>query len=178
MAAPAPPAKLTTSAPPLTLFADGKPVYGNPKPPATSGDATDDWPSPNERCINHTRLVFAKKSICPMCSTRRVDSKPKKPSGVAKMAPPPVPPRTGTGSAKTTPRGSLPPPEPKVPPRKAPPTLCPVAAVPKLGEQVQEQLRSNRPRQNHFSDEPPAPLAKSLPAVLQIGRPVTQQRIL
>jgi len=40
------------------------------------GDMPDDWQCPNTGCINHTRLVFGKRSSCPSCGTARNAKQP------------------------------------------------------------------------------------------------------
>merc|ERR1719277_727027 len=33
------------------------------------GDLRGDWQCPNTACINHTKMVFASKTMCPKCGT-------------------------------------------------------------------------------------------------------------
>lgn len=40
------------------------------------GDGENDWPCPNVECINHTRLVFGRKTSCPACHTARNAKQP------------------------------------------------------------------------------------------------------
>jgi len=40
------------------------------------GDMPDDWQCPNTNCINHTRMVFGKKTSCPSCGTARNAKQP------------------------------------------------------------------------------------------------------
>eukprot|EP00416_Gambierdiscus_australes_P009177 CAMPEP_0171125978 /NCGR_PEP_ID=MMETSP0766_2-20121228/112385_1 /TAXON_ID=439317 /ORGANISM="Gambierdiscus australes, Strain CAWD 149" /LENGTH=314 /DNA_ID=CAMNT_0011588979 /DNA_START=42 /DNA_END=986 /DNA_ORIENTATION=+ len=39
-------------------------------------DMADDWQCPNSGCINHTKLVFGKRSSCPSCGTARNAKQP------------------------------------------------------------------------------------------------------
>lgn len=40
------------------------------------GDMPDDWSCPNTDCINHTKMVFGKRSSCPSCGTARNAKQP------------------------------------------------------------------------------------------------------
>lgn len=40
------------------------------------GDMPDDWQCPNPSCLNHTKMVFAKRSSCPSCGTARNAKQP------------------------------------------------------------------------------------------------------
>lgn len=51
-------------------FGDGNDGVGSMKG-LQGGDMPDDWQCPNEACINHTKLVFGKKTSCPVCGTAR-----------------------------------------------------------------------------------------------------------
>lgn len=61
-----------------TCFGAGMPGNEQPTPERgmKGGDMPDDWSCPNEGCINHTKLVFAKRSSCPSCGTARNAKQP------------------------------------------------------------------------------------------------------
>mmetsp|Transcript_4521 Transcript_4521/g.9090 ORF Transcript_4521/g.9090 Transcript_4521/m.9090 type:complete len:313 (-) Transcript_4521:77-1015(-) len=40
------------------------------------GDMPDDWQCPNQTCINHTKMVFGKRTSCPSCGTARNATRP------------------------------------------------------------------------------------------------------
>lgn len=49
-----------------------------PKPESgmQGGDMPGDWQCPNQSCINHTKMVFGKRSACPSCGTARNAKQP------------------------------------------------------------------------------------------------------
>eukprot|EP00438_Fugacium_kawagutii_P016983 Skav202419 [mRNA] locus=scaffold1370:259470:272350:+ [translate_table: standard] len=98
----------SSSSKPRTVFGGQRTeeAKGNkvPRAPAAGGDSTHDWVCPNKRCVNHTRLVFGTKSVCPMCGTAKPQAKGA-PRGKRVLEP-------------NVPPGSRAPPEPAVPPKR------------------------------------------------------------
>lgn len=63
-----------------SFFSEGRSggEFGSPRVNGgvVGGDNPDDWQCPNQDCMNHTKMVFAKHSACPACGTARNAKQP------------------------------------------------------------------------------------------------------